>query len=122
MTLSINGIMQPSLLGMLEDFFRRHDVDIALLEEVTSLRLNAIQLYKSYLNIGTDQPWKSILTKNGVTITNVKCLPSGRGIAALFRGAWIINVYAPLERRKGMPGIAFTPMTSSPCYHKHALH
>jgi hypothetical protein len=121
-TLSINVIMQQSLLGTLEDFLWRHDVDIALLEEVTSLRLNAIQLYKSYLNTGTDQPWKEIMTKNGITITNVKCLPSGRGIAALFRGPWIINVYAPLERRKGMPGIPYILMTSIPCYHKHALH
>jgi exonuclease III len=95
MTLNINGIMQPSRLGMLEYFLRGHDVGIALLQEVTSPMLNVIQLYKPYLNTGTDQRGTAILTKNGITITNVKRLPSGRGIAALFQRTWIINEYAP---------------------------
>jgi hypothetical protein len=91
MTFNINGIMQPSRLGMLEDFLRRHNVGIALLQEVTLPMLNAIQHYKSYLNTGTDQRGTAMLTKNGITKTNVKRLPSGRGIAALFQRTWIIN-------------------------------
>jgi hypothetical protein len=67
---------------MLEEFLRRHDIDIALLQKVTSPRLNAIH-YTSYVNIGTDQRETAILTKNGITITNMKPLPSGRGMAAV---------------------------------------
>jgi exonuclease III len=62
---------------------------------VTGPRINAIHNYTSYLNIGTDQRGTAILIKNGITIRNVKRLPSGRGIAALFQGTWIINVYTP---------------------------
>jgi len=36
-----------------------------------------------------------MVTRNEITITNIKRLPSGRGIAAEYRGIWLVNVYAP---------------------------
>jgi hypothetical protein len=79
---------------------------------VTSPLLNATQHYKSYLNIGTDQCGTAILIKNGITITNVKRLPSGKGIPALFQRTWIIHAYAPSGVEKGI---------SFPCNRIHAL-
>jgi len=34
------------------------------------------------------------MIKEDLTITNVKRLPSGRGIAGQFKDTWIINIYA----------------------------
>jgi exonuclease III len=110
---------------MLEDYLRRHEVDIALLQEVTSPRINAIQNYTSYLNIRTHQRGTAIPIKNGITIANVKRLPSGRGIAALFQGTRIINVYAPsgAEKRDARERFYTTditpllPLTSHLSYH-----
>jgi len=40
--------------------------------------------------------------KEGISVNNIKILPSGRGIAGLFEDTWIISVYAPsgVEKRK----------------------
>jgi len=46
----------------------------------------------------------AIVTKNGITLTNVSKLPTGRAIAAEYRGTWLIIVYAPsgtARRNKG---------------------
>jgi hypothetical protein len=69
---------------MLEEYLQRHEIEIALLQEVTSPRLNDIKHYTSYINIGTDQRGTAILTKDGITVTDVKRFPSGRGIAVRF--------------------------------------
>ena len=37
----------------------------------------------------------AILAKDGITLTNVTTLPSGRAIAAEYRGTLLINIYAP---------------------------
>jgi exonuclease III len=37
----------------------------------------------------------AILAKDGITLTNVTKLPSGRAIAAEYRGTLLINIYAP---------------------------
>jgi len=36
-----------------------------------------------------------MVKRNEITITNITRLPSGRGIAAEYRGIWLVNVYAP---------------------------
>jgi exonuclease III len=36
-----------------------------------------------------------MVTTNKITITNITRLASGRGIAAEYRGIWLVNVYAP---------------------------
>jgi len=40
------------------------------------------------------------MTKVGLSISNIKRLPSGRGMAAIFNGTWIINIYAPSGAEK----------------------
>jgi exonuclease III len=99
-TLNINGIAQLPHLDRLGDFLRRHEIDIALLQEVTTLRLNDTQHYTAYINIGTELRGTAILTKHRITLTNIKRLPCGRGIAGLFQNTWIINVYAPSGEEK----------------------
>jgi len=44
----------------------------------------------------------AILAKMGLPVTNIKRIPSGRGIAGTFNGLWIVNVYVPsgIEKRK----------------------
>jgi len=41
-----------------------------------------------------------MVTRNEITITNTTRLPSGRGIAAEYRGIWLVNVYAPSRTPK----------------------
>jgi endonuclease/exonuclease/phosphatase family metal-dependent hydrolase len=53
-----------------------------------------------HMNIGTELHSTAILTKHGITQTNIKRLPCGRGIAGLFQNTWIINVYAPSGAEK----------------------
>jgi hypothetical protein len=73
--------------------------DIALLQEVTHASFESIR-YIAILNEGTDKRGKAMLAKEAVTHTNVKRLPSGRGLAAMFSGVWIINVKAPSGAEK----------------------
>jgi hypothetical protein len=70
---------------MLETMLYRNEVDIALLQEVVSPRLNNICHYTSHLNIGTELRGTAILVKHGIMVTKVKRQPSGRGMAAKFR-------------------------------------
>jgi exonuclease III len=51
--------------------------------------------YKSHLNIGTELRGTAILVKRGITVTEIKRLPSGRGMAIKFQNTRIINIYAP---------------------------
>ena len=46
-------------------------------------------------NIGTSMRDTAVVTKNGITLNNVSKLPSGRTVAAEYRGTWLINLYAP---------------------------
>jgi hypothetical protein len=52
------------------------------------------------MNRGTDGRATAILTKEGLTVTNILHLPTGRGIAAEINGTWIINIYAPSGAEK----------------------
>jgi exonuclease III len=78
---------------MLEDFTRRHDIDILFVQEVTNTEVTAIRGYESHYNIGTSMRGTALVkrTEINITITN---LPLGRAIAAYYRGACLINVLA----------------------------
>jgi hypothetical protein len=47
---------------------------------------------------GTDKRRTAILAKTGLHLQNIKHIPSGLGIAAIFQG--IINIYAPSSADK----------------------
>jgi exonuclease III len=93
-TININGIASPTRLKMLDDFLHRQDIDIALLQEVTQLTFYPAIQYTAHMNLGTEGSGTAILTKDGLDISNIKRLPSGRWIAEVFNGTWIVNVYA----------------------------
>ena len=101
-TLNINGIASNTLIRMLEDFLWRQDVDFALLQEVKHKTIDTIQYYTAYVNAGTNNRGTAILAKKGLPITNIKRIPSGRGIAGTFNGLWVVKVFAPsgAEKRK----------------------
>jgi exonuclease III len=93
-TLNINGIKSRARVDMLENFLRVHDIDILFAQEVTSLEKTNIGGYETHHNIGFSMRGTAILAKDGITLTNVTKLPSGRTIASEYRGTLLINIYA----------------------------
>jgi len=94
-TQNINGLAQRTRIRMLENFLWKHDVYIALLQDVTSSQIDTIRRYTKYTHTGTEQRVTAIIVKDGLTLTNVRRLPSGRGMAGTFNGTCIGNVCAP---------------------------
>jgi hypothetical protein len=82
-TININGIASPTRLKMLDDF---------LLQGVTQPSYQTAIRYTAHMNLGSEGRGTAIVTKDGLDISNIKRLPSGRGIAAVFSGTWIVNV------------------------------
>jgi hypothetical protein len=80
---------------MLDDFIRKHDLDIIFLKEVTSPHIMSITRYETHMNVGTSMRGTAIMAKSQHHLTNIRNLPTGRAIAATFRGAHLINIYAP---------------------------
>ena len=94
-TVKINGISSDNRILLLSDFLFKHDVDIVLLQEVTTTKLTCIRNFTVLDNIGTEGRGTAILSKPGINLTDVKCLASGRGFAASLHGTTIVNIYAP---------------------------
>jgi len=82
-SLNINGFANDKRIRMLEDFLWTNDIDIALLQEVTGPQMDSIRRYTKHVNIGIERRGTAILAKDGIILTDVRCLPSGRGIAAM---------------------------------------
>jgi exonuclease III len=53
-TLNINGIKADIRLEMLETFLRYKDLDVLLLQEVTTEKLRAFLNYTTHINVGTE--------------------------------------------------------------------
>jgi len=71
---------------MLADFIRRHDFDIIFTQEVTSAEVMNVRGYNTHLNIGASIRGTAILAKSTLHLTNITTLPSGRAIAADYKG------------------------------------
>jgi len=99
-TININAISSVNRIQVLGDFLFLQDIDIALLQEVTTTNLTCIRNYTVHGNIGTEGRGTAILSKTGITLTDVMRLPSGRGIAAKLFGTKIVNIYAPSGAEK----------------------
>jgi exonuclease III len=99
-TLNINGITNHTRIKILEDLLWTQDIDIALLQEVTCPRLDVTRQYAQYINVGTGKRGTAILAKDGIILTDIRCLPSGRGITARYNGISLINIYAPSGSEK----------------------
>jgi len=59
------------------------------------------------MNIGTDRRGTAILAKDGLALTNIQRLPSGRGMSASFCGILVVNIYAPSGAEKKQEREAF---------------
>ena len=92
---------------MLDDFMRRQEIDLMLLNEVTHANTSMTGNYTTHINIGTDGRGTAILVKEGITLTNIQRIPSGRGIAATLHGISIVNIYAPTGSEKKREREAF---------------
>jgi hypothetical protein len=102
---------------MLEEFLHKHDIDIALLQEITHPDLSTLRNYNAHINQRTEGTGTAILTKAELTVTNTKRLPSGRGIASIINGTWIIIIYTLHQEPKKRPREKyFIPATSHTSY------
>jgi len=81
-------------IKMFTNFLLGQDMDIALLQEVANDDLCNMYGYSAHINEGIEKRGTAILMKKGISVNNIKRLPSGRGIAGLFEEPWIINAYA----------------------------
>jgi len=81
-------------MQMLNNFLLRQDLGIALLQEVTNNDFSPFCGYAASVNEGIDKRSTAILLKERIFLSNIKRLPSGRGIAGLFKDTWIMNIYA----------------------------
>ena len=99
-SLNINGIANPTRIRMLGEFLWQQDIDVALLQEVTSKAIEQLRNYTKHINIGTKHRGTAILVKDGIQINNIICLPIGRGIAGVLEGIHMIKIYAPFGSAK----------------------
>jgi exonuclease III len=72
--------------------------------------------YTAHMNIGTDGRGTAILAKDGLILTNIQRIPSGRGIAATLNGIRIVNIYAPSRSEKRSEKEAFIMKKLRSCY------
>ena len=80
---------------MLEEFLRRHDVDIALFQDVTIENNLVFQGYQIISNIGTLRRGMAIVSKLEINLHRIVRLPTGWGLVAHYANTCIVNVYAP---------------------------
>jgi exonuclease III len=80
---------------MLDDFVHPHDVDIALLQEVTNGDRLVVKVYQSIINVGTLVRGTAILHKLHLQLHKPKRIPTGRGIAAHLGNIYLVNIYDP---------------------------
>jgi exonuclease III len=91
----------PPRIAMLEDFLQKQEIYIIFLQEVTRPVFDDIRGFTAYTKIGITRWGTAFLTLGHIQITNIVCLPTGRGMATQFQYVTIVNIYAPsgAERR-----------------------
>jgi exonuclease III len=87
---------------MLEDFLKKQEIDIILLQEITKPVFEDIRGFVAQTNIGTTGRGTAILSRDQLQLTNIVRLPTGRGMAASFQNLTLVNIYVPsgAERRE----------------------
>jgi len=126
-TLNINGIHTTTRIAMLHDFLKCHAIDILFLQEVTHPKLDNLPGYITYTNVGTTMTWTAFVMRNGLQITNINIIPSGREIAAESEGTILLNVYAPSgtkNRQREKPSstlILYTSDATDTCTYSRTL-
>jgi exonuclease III len=74
-------------IRMLEGLLKR--------QEVTNHKINAIPGYHTYINAGSEKRGTAVAMKEGTHSTEIRRIPTGRGIAVKIEDTWILNIYAP---------------------------
>jgi exonuclease III len=102
-TLIINAVTAPTRIRMLEGFVRKQDLDVMFVQEVIDMVLDNMWGYKAYTNLGTTRSGTAFIAREKLELTEIKCLPSRKGIAARLNGVTLVNIYAPsgAEKRRG---------------------
>jgi len=100
---------------MLTEYIRRHDIDIVFLQEIRNPKLLTMAGYVIYYNIGSFMRGRAIVARKDIALMNMKKLPSGRAIAAEYRGLYIVNINAPSGTANRAEPNTFT----MPKYHKY---
>ena len=99
-TLILNGISSPLVMQMLNNFVLRPNTDITPLQEVTNNDFSPLCGYAALVNKDIDERGTAILLKERTFLRNIKRLPSGKGIAGLFKDTWIMDIYVPSGAEK----------------------
>ena len=90
---------------MLEDVLQKQEVVIIFLQEVTRSVFDDIRGLTAYTNIGTTGRETAILTRDHIQLTNIVCLPTGRGMAAQFQNVtiseYVCTVWSREEEGQG---------------------
>jgi exonuclease III len=94
-SININGITANTRTGMLLDFIRRHDLDLAFVQEVADPSLLELRGYITHSNFGASMRGTAIMAKLEIPLTDIIKLPSWRAIAASHKGVHLVNLYAP---------------------------
>lgn len=94
-TVNINTIQSKTKIAALQQFLYDSCTDIALLQEVLLPQIDipgfiAIVNYAPEMTTGT-----AILVREGIPVTSVERLESGRGIGVNIQGVTLVNLYAP---------------------------
>jgi exonuclease III len=100
LTLNFNGIKSDIKVKMLQDLLWQQDVDIALLQEITTDKIHTLRGYTTYLNEGTERRGPAIAVNEGIHVTDTKTITSGRGIAVKCGELLMLNLYAPSGAEK----------------------
>jgi hypothetical protein len=97
----MNELESRTRMETLDELFRKQEMDILFLQEVTHYNFDTLRRYTAYTNVGTSIRGTAMITKEELAIKNFTGLPSGLGIAADFQGYWLINNYAPSRTARG---------------------
>jgi exonuclease III len=108
---------------MMKDFLRKHDIDIALTQEITDPESVNIYGYTSHLNIGPDMRGTAIVAKKSIHLKKIERMTSGRTIAAKVNDLRIINIYAPsgTAKRTQRERFFLTELPVILCTHSHPI-
>jgi len=82
-TFNINGISKRAKAGMFEYFLYRQDLDILLVQEVTSLETMNVPGYVTNLNIGNTMPGTAFVARSKINLTNITALSPGRALSLI---------------------------------------
>jgi len=79
---------------MLEEFIKQHDIDIALLQEVTDEEKLTCRGYHVTANVGITGRGTAIIHKLHIKLQRIEHIPSGRGIAAYLDDTYYKYLFA----------------------------